>query len=74
MKIIGISKYDPYDIRKMEKLWNDKFKYRDMTIINQGIGSYYISKSKLNSVLNDIAARVQLNKSVDGLIIIYSGH
>ena len=62
--IIGISKYDlPWtslscvarDIDKMKGLWRNKFKYPNVTVVTEKIGSDYISKSKLNSSLNDIS-------------------
>ena len=81
--IIGITKYDlPWnslkgitdDINKMKDLWINKFKYQNVTVVTEEIESDYISAEKLNSNLNDISARIQLNKSVDGLILIYTGH
>eukprot|EP00483_Globobulimina_turgida_P005543 UN05553 len=79
--IIGICDYDAPnhalpavqdDIRKMKKLWKTKFKYPNVSI--KGEDGSKISSAELGSFLNDESSRIQLEKNVDGLIIIYSGH
>eukprot|EP01083_Nonionella_stella_P276450 939347_1 len=79
--IIGICDYDAPnhalpavqdDLRKMKELWKTKFKYPNVSIIGDDTGK--ITASALGSFLNDESSKIQLNKEVDGLIIIYSGH
>ena len=59
----------------MKTLLMKKFHFQNAKIITeQTIGANVITFDILNSKLNDIAARIQINKNVDGLIMIYSWH
>eukprot|EP01084_Bolivina_argentea_P159698 278128_1 len=79
--IIGIADYDAPnhalptvqdDIRKMKELWKTKFKYPNIAVL--GENNSKVTVQKLNSFLNDEAAKIQYHKRVDGLLFIYTGH
>eukprot|EP01083_Nonionella_stella_P054840 144738_1 len=81
--IIGISEYSKpnsslsavkQDIARMKALWSNMFSYQHVSCITDSIGRFYITLEEIKSFLNDSCSLIQLNKKVDGLILVYSGH
>ncbi len=81
--IIGIAEYkDPNeslpavksDVKYMKKLWIDTFRYKNVSVAHETIGSSFMTAKELHKYLNKRVAEINLNENCDSLILIYSGH
>eukprot|EP01084_Bolivina_argentea_P258889 436632_1 len=71
-----ILKAIPYDVQQMKNLWKDvyKFKYISCLTTDSYPKSTIITSTILTKYLNIQVANIENDDSIDGLILIYSGH